>query len=64
MLNNLGIFGLCDLCLPLVAKAPAVQLQEHAKAILEDDRAQGFERSDPFVRRLARGDASHAVPWI
>ena len=36
-------------------KAPAVQVQEHAKAIMEDDLKQGIYREDPVLSRLARG---------
>ena len=47
-----------------LVQAPAIQLQEHAKAILKDDKALGVVRSDPFVKRLARGDPTHSVPRL
>ena len=40
---------------------PAVQVVEHAAAILEDDRACGFERQDPFLASLAKTGPSHSV---
>jgi len=32
---------------------PAIQLHEHAKAILADDAANGFQRNDPALRQMA-----------
>lgn len=43
-------------------QAPAIQLAEHARAILEDDRALGIDRKDPVLKRLASG-ATHAVTY-
>ena len=45
------------------AKAPAIQLQEHAKAVLKDDAARGIRREDKFLKALAKGDAHHSVAW-
>ncbi len=42
-------------------QAPAVQLAEHAEAILEDDIRIGVQRDDPVLRRLAQGGAKHSV---
>lgn len=47
---------ICGTC-----KAPALQLQEHAAAIVADDEAAGFQRSDPFVQAIAKGDAKHSA---
>ena len=44
-------------------EAPALQLQEHAAAVLEDDRRCGVQRDDPVLQRLARARKEHAVPW-
>jgi hypothetical protein len=44
-----------------LTKAPAIQLSEHAQAILEDDQRLGIDRKDPVLQRLAQG-SSHAVP--
>lgn len=41
--------------------APAIQLAEHAQAILADDAALGITRNDPVLQRIANG-SSHAVP--
>ena len=43
------------------AEAPAIQLAEHAQAILADDARMGIQRNDPVLERLAKGSA-HAVP--
>lgn len=43
------------------AQAPAVQLQEHAAALLADDADIGVKRGDSFVKALAKSDASHSV---
>ncbi|CAL1145358.1 unnamed protein product [Cladocopium goreaui] len=40
-------------------KAPAIQLSEHAKAILEDDARLGIKRQDPVLERMAKG-----YPWL
>lgn len=45
------------------AEAPAVQLSEHAQAILEDDERMNISRDDPTLQRLARGSA-HAASWF
>lgn len=45
------------------AEAPAVQLSEHARAILEDDERMNISRDDPTLQRLARGSA-HAASWF
>jgi hypothetical protein len=45
----------------LATEAPAIQLAEHAQAILEDDARLGFQRNDRVLERLAKGSA-HAVP--
>ena len=37
------------------SEAPAVQLQEHAAAILKDDALLGIQRRDPVLLRLAKG---------
>ena len=42
-------------------KAPAIQLSEHAQAILEDDARLGIKRQDPVLERIANG-SSHAAP--
>ena len=44
-------------------EAPAIQLAEHAQAILEDDARHGFERHDPVLKRLAAG-SSHAAACL
>ena len=54
-------FKLKLLCMLNFAQAPAIQLSEHAQAILEDDQRLGISRQDPVLQRLARGSA-HAVP--
>ena len=46
----------------MVAQAPAIQLSEHAQAILLDDQELGFEREDPVLQRLAKG-SKHAATW-
>lgn len=43
------------------AQAPAVQLQEHAAALLVDDADMGVKRGDSFLKALAKSDASHSV---
>ena len=45
------------------SEAPAVQLQEHAAAILKDDAALGIRRCDPVLARLAKG-TSNSAPWM
>lgn len=45
------------------AEAPAVQLTEHARAILADDARLGIQRNDPVLESLAKGSA-HAVPCL
>lgn len=46
-------------------QAPAIQLAEHAQAILADDREMGLTRRDPVVEAIARGGAhGHAAPWL
>ena len=46
-------------------QAPAIQLAEHAQAILADDRDMGLTRRDPVVEAIARGGAhGHAAPWL
>lgn len=46
-------------------QAPAIQLAEHAQAILADDREIGLTRRDPVVEAIARGGAhGHAAPWL
>ena len=46
-------------------QAPAIQLAEHAQAILADDREMGLTRHDPVVEAIARGSAhGHAAPWL
>ena len=47
----------------IMAEAPAIQLAEHAQAILADDARLGFERNDPVLTRLATG-SSHAAPGL
>ena len=42
------------------SEAPAVQLAEHAQAILADDKALGISRHDPLLQRLAKGHAKNA----
>ena len=50
-------------CMACLIQAPAVQLAEHAKAILEDDAKLGVCRRDPALERLARGKSTrHSVP--
>ena len=44
-------------------EAPAIQLAEHAQAILADDAALGVRRSDPVLQRLASG-SSHAATCL
>lgn len=44
-------------------EAPAIQLCEHAAAILEDDARLGVSRHDPVLERIAAG-SEHAAPWI
>ena len=44
----------------IAAKAPAIQLCEHAQAILADDREIGVIRSDPVLQRMA-GGSTHAA---
>jgi len=36
-------------------EAPAIQLSEHAQAVLADDAEHGFVRNDPVLRRMAAG---------
>lgn len=43
-------------------EAPAVQVAEHAAAILADDAARGIQRKDISLQRLARAGAAHSVP--
>lgn len=43
-------------------EAPAIQLSEHAQAVLADDAEHGFVRNDPVLRRMAAG-SGHAVTW-
>lgn len=43
-----------------VNEAPAIQLIEHARAIIADDVANGFQRVDPLLHKLAKG-SSNAV---
>lgn len=50
--------------LAAASEAPAVQLAEHARAVLEDDRRLGVQRMDNVLIRLARGGERHAVPWL
>ncbi|CAK9011370.1 unnamed protein product [Durusdinium trenchii] len=42
-------------------RAPAVQVAEHAQAILDDDAANGFARKDRTLQRLARAGAAHSA---
>lgn len=58
-LRNVSISTSINCC---VAQAPAIQLSEHAKAILLDDEELGFERKDPVLQRLAKG-SKHAATW-
>ena len=52
------------LSMACLVQAPAVQLAEHAKAILEDDAKLGLCRRDPALERLARGKSTrHSAPW-
>ena len=46
----------------LRAEAPAVQVAEHAAAILADDAARGIQRKDISLQRLARAGAAHSAP--
>ena len=47
-----------------MCEAPAVQVAEHAAAILEDDCALGIVRQDATLERLARaGDAHSEACW-
>ena len=43
------------------AEAPAIQLAEHAQAILDDDKRLGIERKDPVLHRLAKGSLNAAL---
>ncbi len=53
--------GMWVLIRPVIAaKAPAIQLCEHAQAILADDREIGVIRSDPVLQRMA-GGSTHAA---
>lgn len=55
---------LCHSCnMPCTTEAPAIQLAEHAQAILEDDARHGFQRHDPVLKRLAAG-SSHAAACL
>lgn len=45
----------------LLGQAPAIQLVEHAQAILADDAANGFARRDPVLKRIARGNTNAAT---
>lgn len=51
---------LCFLASP-VLKVPAAQLVEHASAIVADDLENGFHRTDPFLKSIAKVGAKHAV---
>lgn len=44
-------------------QAPAIQLAEHAQALLADDAALGVQRKDPVLNRLASKGTKRAVPW-
>ena len=65
---NILDFHICFPALPSPQKsnqAPAIQLAEHAQAILADDREMGLTRRDPVVEAIARGGAhGHAAPWL
>ena len=38
-----------------------MQLQEHAAAILADDKEMGIDRNDPFLARLAHSNPKHSA---
>ena len=43
------------------SEAPALQVVEHARAVLEDDRKEGIQRSDPILKKIARARDEHSV---
>ena len=45
-------------------QAPALQVVEHARAVLEDDRKEGIQRSDPVLKRIAKTRDEHSVFWL
>lgn len=50
--------------MPMNSEVPAVDLADHARAVLEDDRRLGIERRDPVLSRLAKGSDKHSAPCL
>ena len=62
--TNLSVGSVFQVCKLFMCEAPAVQVAEHAAAILEDDCALGIVRQDATLERLARaGDAHSEACW-